>query len=35
MLFKLLQPEKIGIHLTEEFMMEPEAPVSSIVVSHL
>ncbi|WP_310794651.1 vitamin B12 dependent-methionine synthase activation domain-containing protein, partial [Bacillus safensis] len=33
-LFKLLQPEKIGIHLTEGFMMEPEASVSAIVVSH-
>ncbi|PCK22099.1 methionine synthase [Bacillus pumilus] len=33
-LFKLLQPEKIGIYLTEGFMMEPEASVSAIVVSH-
>ncbi|GJI59061.1 MULTISPECIES: methionine synthase [Bacillus] len=33
-LFHLLQPEKIGIHLTEGFMMEPEASVSAIVVSH-
>ena len=33
-LFHLLKPEKIGIHLTEGFMMEPEASVSAIVVSH-
>ncbi|WP_410864987.1 vitamin B12 dependent-methionine synthase activation domain-containing protein, partial [Peribacillus sp. SIMBA_075] len=32
--FHLLQPEKIGIYLTEGFMMEPEASVSAIVVSH-
>jgi len=33
-LFKLLKPEKIGIQLTEGFMMEPEASVSAFVVSH-
>ncbi|TDQ42091.1 methionine synthase [Aureibacillus halotolerans] len=33
-LFKLLSPEKIGIHLTEGFMMEPEASVTAIVFSH-
>ncbi|AOZ94536.1 methionine synthase [Paenibacillus crassostreae] len=33
-LFKLLQPEDIGIELTEEFMMEPEASVSAMVFSH-
>ncbi|WP_078430828.1 methionine synthase [Alkalihalobacterium alkalinitrilicum] len=33
-LFKLLQPEKIGIKLTEEFMMEPEASVTAMVFSH-
>lgn len=33
-LFKLLQPEKIGIKLTEGFMMEPEASVTAFVVSH-
>lgn len=29
-LFHLLQPEKIGIHLTEGFMMEPEASVQPL-----
>jgi 5-methyltetrahydrofolate--homocysteine methyltransferase len=33
-LFKLIQPEKIGINLTEEFMMEPEASVTAMVFSH-
>lgn len=33
-LFKLLEPEKIGIHLTEGYMMEPEASVTAFVVSH-
>ena len=33
-LFRLLQPEKIGIQLTEGFMMEPEASVTAFVVSH-
>ncbi|MGE6630940.1 methionine synthase [Bacillus sp. NPDC077027] len=33
-LFRLLQPENIGIHLTDGWMMEPEASVSAIVVSH-
>ncbi|WP_216829273.1 methionine synthase [Alkalihalobacterium elongatum] len=33
-LFKLLQPEKIGIELTEEYMMEPEASVTAMVFSH-
>ena len=33
-LFKLLKPEDIGVHLTEEFMMEPEASVSAIVFAH-
>ncbi len=33
-LFELLQPEKIGIHLTEGFMMEPEASVSAMVFAH-
>lgn len=33
-LFKLLQPEKIGIQLTEGFMMEPEASVTAFVVAH-
>lgn len=33
-LFKLLKPEQIGVHLTDGFMMEPEASVSAIVVAH-
>jgi 5-methyltetrahydrofolate--homocysteine methyltransferase len=33
-LFTLLQPEKIGLHLTEGFMMEPEAAVTAIVFAH-
>ncbi|KUL17298.1 MULTISPECIES: methionine synthase [Bacillus] len=33
-LFRLIQPEGIGVHLTDGFMMEPEASVSAIVVSH-
>lgn len=33
-LFKLLRPEDIGIQLTEECMMEPEASVTAIVFSH-
>ncbi|MDI5788736.1 vitamin B12 dependent-methionine synthase activation domain-containing protein [Bacillus licheniformis] len=32
--FRLIQPEGIGVHLTDGFMMEPEASVSAIVVSH-
>ncbi|MBE3555437.1 MAG: cobalamin B12-binding domain-containing protein, partial [Thermicanus sp.] len=33
-LFKVLKPEEIGVKLTEGDMMEPEASVSAIVVSH-
>ncbi|MBU8907219.1 methionine synthase [Desertibacillus haloalkaliphilus] len=33
-LFKLLQPEQIGIQLTDEFMMEPEASVTAMVFAH-
>ncbi|MGG1399942.1 methionine synthase [Bacillus salipaludis] len=33
-LFKLIQPEEIGIQLTEGCMMEPEASVSAIVFAH-
>ncbi|SEM93235.1 methionine synthase [Lihuaxuella thermophila] len=33
-LFRLIQPETIGIHLTEGCMMEPEASVSAMVFSH-
>jgi 5-methyltetrahydrofolate--homocysteine methyltransferase len=33
-LWKLLQPEEIGISLTEGFMMDPEASVSALVFHH-
>ncbi len=33
-LFRLLAPECIGVRLTEEFMMDPEASVSALVVHH-
>jgi 5-methyltetrahydrofolate--homocysteine methyltransferase len=33
-LFALLDPGEIGVTLTDEFMMEPEASVSAIVVHH-
>ncbi|MBX9973911.1 methionine synthase [Cytobacillus firmus] len=33
-LFKLIQPEDIGVKLTEECMMEPEASVSAMVFAH-
>ncbi|QJD82543.1 methionine synthase [Cohnella herbarum] len=33
-LFELLKPEDIGVHLTEGFMMEPEASVSAMVFAH-
>ncbi|WP_050615268.1 methionine synthase [Bacillus testis] len=33
-LFRLLQPEDIGIQLTEGCMMEPEASVSAVVFAH-
>jgi 5-methyltetrahydrofolate--homocysteine methyltransferase len=33
-LWRLLQPERIGIHLTEGFMMDPEASVSALVFHH-
>ncbi|MFA6540218.1 MAG: methionine synthase [Bacteroidota bacterium] len=33
-LFQLLQPERIGVHLTEEFMMEPEQSTDAIIVHH-
>ncbi|ANC77117.1 methionine synthase [Fictibacillus phosphorivorans] len=33
-LFKLIQPEDIGIQLTDGCMMEPEASVSAIVFAH-
>jgi 5-methyltetrahydrofolate--homocysteine methyltransferase len=33
-LFDLLEPKEIGVTLTEEYMMEPEASVSAIVMHH-
>lgn len=33
-LFRLIHPEEIGIHLTEGFMMEPEASVTALVFAH-
>lgn len=33
-LFRLIRPERIGVKLTEGFMMEPEASVSAMVFSH-
>ncbi|MBO9129651.1 methionine synthase [Bacillus sp. 165] len=33
-LFGLIQPEEIGIRLTEGFMMEPEASVTAMVFAH-
>ncbi|MFC4077570.1 methionine synthase [Salinithrix halophila] len=33
-LFQLLEPEAIGVRLTEGFMMEPEASVSAMVFAH-
>jgi 5-methyltetrahydrofolate--homocysteine methyltransferase len=34
LLFDLLKPEDIGVHLTDGCMMEPEASVSAMVFSH-
>ncbi|MEW5800025.1 MAG: methionine synthase [Bacteroidota bacterium] len=33
-LFQLLEPERIGVHLTEEFMMEPEQSTDALIVHH-
>ncbi len=33
-LFQLLQPERIGVHLTEEFMLEPEQSTDALIVHH-
>jgi Methionine synthase I, cobalamin-binding domain len=33
-LFELLQPERIDVELTDEFMLEPEQSTSAIVVHH-
>ncbi len=34
LLFQLLQPEEIGVQLTEGFMMDPDASVSALVFHH-
>jgi 5-methyltetrahydrofolate--homocysteine methyltransferase len=33
-LFELLEPERIGVELTQEFMLDPEQSTSAIVVHH-
>jgi len=33
-LFELLQPERIGVELTDEFMLEPEQSTSAIILHH-
>ena len=33
-LFRLLRPERIGVRLTDGYMMDPEASVSAVVVHH-
>lgn len=33
-LFKLLQPERIGVKLSEEFQMDPEQSTSALIVHH-
>jgi 5-methyltetrahydrofolate--homocysteine methyltransferase len=33
-LFELLEPERIGVSLTEEFQLEPEQSTSAIIVHH-
>lgn len=33
-LFELLEPEDIGVELTEEFMLSPEQSTSAIIVHH-
>jgi 5-methyltetrahydrofolate--homocysteine methyltransferase len=33
-LFELLNPERIGVHLTDEFMLEPEQSTDAIIVHH-
>ncbi len=33
-LFELLRPERIGVELTDEFMLEPEQSTSAIVIHH-
>lgn len=34
LLFDLMKPEDIGVHLTDGYMMEPEASVSAMVFAH-
>ena len=34
-LFELLKPERIGVELTDEFMLEPEQSTSAIIIHHL
>jgi 5-methyltetrahydrofolate--homocysteine methyltransferase len=33
-LFELLQPERIGVTLSEEFQLEPEQSTSAIIAHH-
>jgi 5-methyltetrahydrofolate--homocysteine methyltransferase len=33
-IWTLLNPEEVGVQLTEEFMMDPEASVSALVFHH-
>jgi len=33
-LFALLQPERIGVTLSEEFQLEPEQSTSALIVHH-
>jgi 5-methyltetrahydrofolate--homocysteine methyltransferase len=33
-LFELLQPDRIGLHLTEQFLLEPEQSTNAIIVHH-
>jgi len=33
-LFELLQPERIGVHLTDEYMLDPEQSTDAIIVHH-
>jgi 5-methyltetrahydrofolate--homocysteine methyltransferase len=33
-LFTLLQPERIGVTMSEEFMLEPEQSTDAIIVHH-
>jgi 5-methyltetrahydrofolate--homocysteine methyltransferase len=33
-LFKLLEPERIGLHLSEQFQLEPEQSTTALVVHH-